>query len=265
MKISTLLAASFAAVASLCGSQAIADEKPAGNWSGFYIGLNAGYHWNADRDVSFSSTLNTGFFPALGQGATGTTDRLHGGFIGGGQAGYNMQSGILVTGIEMDLQGLTTHASSSVTNSQAHPIAGLIITDLSETHKVSWLGTLRGRAGVTLNPDLLVYATGGLAFGEASFSANTFQRLTAFPATNPGLSSMSESGIRVGWTIGAGAELMLSSKWSAKLEYLYYDLGSASPIGAFVYPNVATVIGTNSATAHFSDHVVRVGVNFRLD
>jgi outer membrane immunogenic protein len=117
-----------------------------------------------------------------------------------------------------------------------------------------------------ITPSLLVYGTGGLAYGGVNFGASVFQVLTAFPAVGPGISSTAFSDTRVGWTAGGGVEWMFMPNWSAKVEYLYYDLGNVTPPGSvFVYPVVANPIGVNGATTRFDGHIVRAGVNYHFN
>ena len=165
-------------------------------WNGAYVGLNVGGGW-------FSR----------GSGS---------GVIGGGQIGYNYRiSPLFVVGLESDLQG------SSIRGPQFAPFA---------SHGVGWLGTVRGRFGVTaLSPNLLLYGTGGFAYG--------------------GLDRGFGSSVATGWTGGAGVEWMFHPGWSAKLEYLYTDLsrgGAFDPAG-FPHPSGAHI------------HTVRAGVNYHFD
>jgi outer membrane immunogenic protein len=102
--------------------------------------------------------------------------------------------------------------------------------------------------GVLIVPSFLLYATGGLAYGGARSDTTIVQSID-----DPPLSTLMTSGsfskTRVGYAVGAGGEWMLSSNWSAKLEYLYYDLGFvtyatgglASDIGAVLNPVPAPV------------------------
>jgi outer membrane immunogenic protein len=116
------------------------------------------------------------------------------GFVGGVQGGYNWQSGPWVFGVEGDIEA--TGAS-----------------DTFAPWKFSnpWFGTIRGRAGYALN-NILFYGTGGLAFGELRGQ----------------ILGLSESHTNAGWTAGAGAEVGLSQKWTAKIEYLYVDLADSN-------------------------------------
>jgi len=177
-----LFAASLAALSVAAGAAAAADF-PRGpvpyysapmsslyNWTGAYAGVNLGYQWG--------TVTNTPGSPS--------------GIMGGGQIGYNWQSGQFVFGGETDLQ-----ASSA--------------SDTFAPYKFSnpWFGTLRARVGVAFN-NVLLYATGGLAYGDLK---GEFLGLT-------------ETKTEFGWTGGIGAEYGFLPNWSVKAEYLYMDLGS---------------------------------------
>ena len=96
------------------------------------------------------------------------------------------------------------------------------------TQKIDWFGTVRGRVGVLAAPKVLLYATGGLAYGEVNSSE-------AIGVVTP--VSVFEHDHHVGWTVGAGVEGAIGGNWTAKLEYLYVDLGRTS--GSFVTPIAA--------------------------
>jgi outer membrane immunogenic protein len=252
-------------------------------WCGFYIGANAGYAWSEDNSVSSVGSLpfiSAGIAPATGPAVVaGATSNIPvgkaNGFIGGGQVGYNFQYSSFVYGIEADIQGLS--GRSSGTTATAVGIAGFAATantSLQATDSVRWLGTVRGRLGYTVTPSLLLYGTGGLAYGGADSSVAIGQQLTgpeATGATGPYGSAVSISSTRIGWTAGGGAEWLFSRNWTAKLEYLHYDLGSASYSGSMTNRAVGVApVGTplyTVATAYstkFTGDIVRVGVNYKF-
>ena len=151
------------------------------------------------------------------------------GFIGGGQVGYNMQlSKLFVVGLEADIQGKTGTSNGSIAAGQV--VVGVPVTSIQTVSaKTDWIGTVRGRVGILLAPTWLVYFTGGLAYGGNDASSTLFQSGTnGFVGTGAG----SLSTTRVGGTFGAGLEWMFARNWSAKAEYLFYDLGTAN----FSYP-----------------------------
>jgi outer membrane immunogenic protein len=117
---------------------------------------------------------------------------------------------------------------------------------------------VRGRLGGAVTPDLLIYGTGGLAYGHVGSSANYVE-----PGAPPFAAPASISKIKVGWTAGAGAEWMFARNWSAKLEYLYLDLGSDSAIGSFAPPvDPRLKVGY---TWHTQENITRVGVNYHFN
>jgi outer membrane immunogenic protein len=249
--------------AALSGSAFAADLPPrgydkapamaaAGNWSGLYVGGNLGYGWgDGNTDVSFLPTPAEFFRnnTTLGDRSTGV--------IGGAQFGYNWQIGSLVTGLEADIQGSGIKGSARA----ASTFAGTAIPDpnsvLSSEPKLSWFGTVRARLGVTVTPELLLYGTGGLAYGHVGASGNWFGSRFQAPA--------SVNNTKVGWTAGAGAEWMFARNWSAKLEYLYVDLGSESAIGDLTINQVLKPPFAVGYTWHTRENIARVGVNYHFN
>jgi outer membrane immunogenic protein len=227
---------------------------PVSNWSGLYVGGNLGYGWG-DGNTDFS------FLPApeifglnnttLGARSTGVT--------GGAQFGYNWQIGSLVTGLEADIQGSDIKASARGTPTVFSNGAPVPDGVLSSEQKLSWFGTVRGRLGVTVTPDLLLYGTGGLAYGHVDASANT-QFFDTGVLSSEAPASVSKT--KVGWTAGAGAEWMFAHNWSAKLEYLYVDLGSESAIGNFTPVDPVFKLGY---TWRIRENIARVGVNYHFN
>jgi outer membrane immunogenic protein len=201
------------------------------------------------------------------------------GFMGGGQVGYNWQipwlATALVAGIEADIQGMSAKASSSVASNTA-PTLGLPNT-LNQTASVStgvdYLGTLRARLGMLvgfLGTTVLYYATGGLAYGGVSASTAVTQTLggpsIVAPPTWAGSGSF--SGTRIGWAAGLGAEWMFFPNWSTSLEYLHYDLGSATYGVSPLVSNTAAVkpytVNTLQSNPPFNGEIVRAGVNYHF-
>ena len=228
-------------------TKAPAMAAPVTNWSGLYIGGNVGYGWgNGNTDFMFS--------PAA-ESANATLDTKPKGVIGGAQIGYNWQMGSLLTGLEADIQGAGIKGTAAPSQIIATDGGANVVGDfLSSNEKLSWFGTVRGRLGVTVTPDLLLYATGGLAYGHVDASANAhFVNPFDFPG--------SISKTKAGWTAGAGAEWMFARNWSAKVEYLYLDLGNVSAIGqSDPFLNVAAAY-----TWHTQENIVRAGVNYHFN
>jgi outer membrane immunogenic protein len=239
-------------------------------WNGFYGGLNVGY---ADEQSVFTTAASyvpdpvLGVVPGVSEGlaalSSGRITTNNGmGVIGGGQVGYNVQlTKLFVAGIEADIQGKTGTSSGSVAAGQV--VIGVPVTSIQTVSaQTDWIGTVRGRFGILLTPTWLVYFTGGLAYGGNSASSTLNQSGTnGFAGAGAG----SISNTRFGGTVGAGLEWMFARNWSAKAEYLFYDLGTtnfsyAATSGFFATPVYQTV--TNSV--HFEGNIARVGVNYHF-
>ena len=234
------------------------------SWAGPYIGANIGYSAGKSKTDAVFSDFTTGA-PLL---ATGSTDNLNG-MIGGIQGGYNWQWGNWVGGIEADIQISGQGATPSylcpgaVCNPGIADFAAPVTATFDQGHKLDSFGTLRGRFGTTITPDVMVYATGGLAVG----SIRSTVRLAGvgFDADgNPGAVSNAASVLtqKAGWTAGAGLEGRLFGNVTGKIEYLYMDFGTIST--SVTNPFNATPV-TLSSNSRITDNIVRVGLNYKLD
>ena len=216
---------------------------PPFTWTGFYVGANVGGVWSNGGNASTTVFAN-GFPIGTISGVPATlADVFPGsnfgggqsGFIGGGQAGYNWQTGAFVFGVETDFDGTTLSRSRSVIGpSFVEPIFGLNdFFTANGSVKLDWLGSTRGRVGYAFFPDnrLLIYGTGGVAYGGASSHLDVFDAVDGFSFSSSGGSSS-----RVGWTAGGGVEYAFTNNWIIGAEYLYYDLGSRH---LNIVPNVA--------------------------
>jgi outer membrane immunogenic protein len=217
--------------------------------------------WGRSSDTSaLTNTPGTILFAS--------TDKTNlNGVVGGGQIGYNWQMQSWLWGFEADIQGTgekgtrnflcTTGVCTPATSVPG--ILPIIIpgpaVPVALTQKIDWFGTVRGRAGVLVTPKVLLYATGGLAYGEVNTSETVGVVPTAF----------STNSTNVGWTVGAGIEGAIGGNWTARLEYLYVDLGKVS--GSFLTTIPATPAGViaSNYSSHFTDNVLRVGINYRFD
>ncbi|WP_315836196.1 outer membrane protein [Bradyrhizobium prioriisuperbiae] len=261
---------------------------PLPSWTGFYAGLNAGGAFDhgslatTGTPVSFNPAgLNIGApatANALAAVLASNPSRSTGMFIGGGQFGYNFQfAPTFVLGFETDIQALAGSGGDSnfSTTSSFAPFgfpANSYSSSASFTQRLDYLGTVRGRIGYLATPSLLTYATGGLAYGGAHVSSSYSIQQT-FPGWNTSLvppifGGASASNTAVGWTVGGGLEWMFGSNWSAKFEYLYYDLGSVTATAPLTQNiNVSTPWATALAqtSARFNGSIARVGVNYHFN
>jgi outer membrane immunogenic protein len=224
---------------------------PVWSWTGWYAGLNLGGSFgNASDSVTFAGV------PI----ATAGSQRLDG-VIGGGQIGYNWQSGTWLFGLEADIQGSSERNNDPALASfffnlpqLAPPTNGI----LGVNEKLGWFGTVRSRLGVLANPNWLLYATGGLAYG----GVQTTETFSSVAAAGTAVSSNSFSSTRAGWTLGGGVEAVLGNNWTAKVEYLYIDLGSFSSL--WTVPGALPVFSPVGFSSHVTDNIVRAGVNYHF-
>ncbi len=128
------------------------------SWTGFYIGLNAGYAWGKS-DPTLTGNPNASPL-SLGAPLSPTPHLRPSGFIGGGQVGYNWQSGQWLFGAEIDFSGL--NAKDDASASPFFQFKGPSRT-ISWSSRYDWLFTARLRGGYLIAPNWLVYITGGLA------------------------------------------------------------------------------------------------------
>jgi outer membrane immunogenic protein len=181
-----------------------------------------------------------------------------------------------LVGLETDINGLSQSGHGSFKNATPDSFRDLTYAAVSSEKRVDSLGTLRGRVGWLATPTLLIYGTGGLAYGGVRGSTNSLPAWTGpafsiFPATAWTSSSGSLSANQVGWTAGGGVEWMFMSNWSLKVEYLYYDLGPAtwanSPNSAINPFHGTRLAATNVSTSssRFTGNIVRAGLNYHFN
>jgi outer membrane immunogenic protein len=256
---------------------------PVYNWTGWYVGGNVGASFgrvktdfNADP-VTVTVTSPPITIPGFSQSDTSEPS----GFIGGGQIGYNWQySPLIVVGLEADFQGSLekdgasfTHpfsATQSIVDAPALATAtGTAV--LNYTAKIDWFGTVRARVGYLWgNGAVLTYVTGGLAYGKVGFDATSTVSGAVSPCglgTCPFSTShaIAHSQVNTGWVVGTGTEgKLLIPGWTYKIESLYVDLGSDPTTDACNVCSSATSGGLISGHAHFTDVILRAGLNYQF-
>jgi outer membrane immunogenic protein len=152
------------------------------------------------------------------------------GALAGLTLGYNLQTGVWVWGLEADVDASWMKGSAVGTG---------VCAGVGCESKQSWFGTARGRIGYAFDR-WLPYITGGAAFGDIKMT----------PAGGP-----TENKTKVGWTAGIGVEYAFLGAWSAKLEYLYTDLGKATC--------TAATCGIDT-DVKWKANIVRAGLNYRF-
>jgi outer membrane immunogenic protein len=232
---------------------------PVYNWTGFYIGANAGGAWGKSDPATSTVFSPIGYFnptsvPAVD--AAGLQRINSSRFTGGGTAGYNWQTGSVVAGIESDFNYFGLKGSSSST--AIYPCCAPLSFAVNSSMSSDWLFTLRPRVGFLVTPALLLYGTGGLAVADVK---SNFLFTDGFAA----MESAAISTTKAGWTAGAGAEYALMNGWSIKAEYLHVDLGSSSVTSTNL--NIAGAPAPTNVFTHTIDwrsDIVRVGLNYKF-
>ena len=220
-------------------------------WTGLYVGLNAGYGWGTQAvketgDIATGGQLaiNAGAIPASVAGGPS-------GFVGGGQIGFNYQVNTVVLGIETDWQWTNLVANQTVSTN----VATFNQFTTNAQQNVEFFGTARGRLGFTPVQPVLLYVTGGLAYGEVKLSGSITN-----PACVGFCGATSTTNVQTGWTAGGGLEYAFAPNWSAKIEYLYYDLGTVSQ--SILDPRTPAAFIAQSVD--FRGNIVRAGVNYKF-
>jgi outer membrane immunogenic protein len=216
-------------------------KAPAGlpySWTGFYIGANLG---GGVGQGSGSISYGPALFGFNSQPV---------GVIGGGEAGYNVQFGNIVLGVETDIQGSAMRDNQNCVATCQPGMSALL------NQKLDWFGTTRGRAGWATGP-ILTYITGGVAYGGTDVT------LSAAGAAGGvgGVTTVDSS--RTGWVWGTGVEAAISAYWTAKVEWLYVDLGNVS--GGTTLTGFGGAVGVPVGfNTKFQEQIFRGGVNYRF-
>jgi outer membrane immunogenic protein len=235
-KIVLTLLAGIVFIVAASGIASAASGTPS-TWTGCYLGGNLGYGWAptkwSDNGIDFASHTATGA-------------------VGGGQIGCDYQSGRWVFGVQgmFDAAGMNGSSANLFLDPAGHVI---------DSTQISWLATLTGRFGYTVQPMTLLYVKGGAAWVRSNLKEccqPTIVFLDMVGTLDDGVADVT----RTGWTIGAGLERMFAPNWSAFIEYDYIGLGSSlvkfSPIngapGPFIYRIDQNV------------HRMLVGLNYRF-
>ena len=255
---STIAFAQIAAGADMAVKAPIAPVAIPYNWTGFYIGGHLGYGF---EDSSVGITGNTPAVAALISLGTipGSLSTDPTGWLTGIQLGYNYEIGKFVIGAETDLSLADIQNKSSF--GHVGPILPFAFYTTTAEQRMQWFGTLRARLGFTPINNLMIYGTGGLAYGRVEYAGNINRSAILVNFNILG----SDTVTKTGWTAGGGVEYALSNRWSVKGEYLYYDLGSETLTGVQNPPPI--ILTQNSANYAFVTRgsIVRLGINFKLN
>lgn len=264
------LSATSASAADMPGSSN-AVPQGSSSWTGFYIGANAGYGFSDNSAAAYTANDQNAALSTCGsEGCVPASPLSFKGGMVGGQVGYNYQfNERWLAGIEADydFSNLRGSGNSTFLLDSAGPATAT--TNIS----VDSFGSVRGRIGYLPNNSLLIYGTGGLAFGRVSTNATMsadggFMRFgygyfcdRSMPNCFIGTSSR----ISVGWTAGAGTEFALTDHFTAKFEYTYVDLGSTKGLAAVATNSLGFAPSSFAVDMATRFNVVRVGLNYHFE
>ena len=244
---------------------------PVFSWEGFYVGANVGRAWGhslVNSIFACPTTPTMGLCPYDDPANLGTFSSANSGsltaagLVAGGQAGYNLQTGPVVYGVEVDFNSF--HLSGSQTAGGLVPVGvgqSFLVGANFDTH---WLFTARGRLGWTVAPQILLYATGGLAVTSMSVGNSFTDNAAAFGFANNVNGSSSTSAMHLGYAVGGGAEWALSGNLSVKAEYMYVDFSSVRTTTLNTNLAGATVADVMYTSVKLHANVARIGLNYKF-
>lgn len=232
-----------------------APAAPTYQWSGCYAGVNLGA---GGSGTNFTAAVGPGTHllgadPAVvaGSGVGGANGDA---FLGGGQVGCNLQSGLFVFGLEGDFDYF--HSNPNFSNNTNTLSNGVTPFTISQSLTTDYLATIRPRVGIAADRNL-AYITGGAAFTRVDYAEGYVDG-----AVPPGVGAATASKSLVGWVAGAGWEYAFADHWTARAEYLFVSFPSTSALGAIT----DAAGGTNSlhGSSDVTIQVLRAGLNFKF-
>jgi outer membrane immunogenic protein len=203
------------------------------SWAGHYFGVHIGGLWGKKDWTELD---------------IGTSSHNFSGLIGGAQLGFNMQSGPMVFGIQGDWSWTNGKGSNNCVTATYFGSTGTFEC----ASNVKWLASVPGRVGYAMDRSM-IYVKGGWAWENDSYTFNL--------VSPTALSVATASGTRSGWTLGGGWEMVIGPRWTAFVEYNYYDFGNRNAdFTSSLAPGVTVPVEIKE-----SKHVVKVGLNYMFD
>jgi len=232
----------------------------AANWTGFYLGGQAGYGWG-DNHGAYNFSTPIGFVTPVGVVGSGALSHDAQGVIFGAHGGYNRQfESDLVLGLEASIDGATLMRRETVgaTNANADQavLTSMVQSDIQ--------GSLRGRAGYAFGR-LLPYVSGGVALGHFGTQSDLAGGASSTPGAYlpPTYVGFATHGLqwttRLGWTVGGGAEWAVSDHWSIRGEYRYSEFGPVSDT-----PTVASPATLYAGGRRLDQNQVQFGASYKF-
>ncbi len=230
------------------------------NWSGFHIGGNVGYGFSEQSNAIAGANAIGGMVVQSGAVPSSIKTEPRG-FVGGVQIGYDKQFASWVLGVEADFNGSNVNGRDGRVVDLSQLIGQPLSLTTNASSKLDWYGTVRGKVGFTPINRVLLFATGGLAYGK--ITDNTSISLVG-PGAPGGLNGSTAGGIssnKLGYVVGGGVEYAAMQNMTFFTKYEYLNFGSHTEA------MTATVMNTPVAfTSKHTDefHTVKVGVNWKF-
>jgi opacity protein-like surface antigen len=225
---------------------------PGTNWTGAYIGAQGGYGWGKTQWPDLFGAV-----PPFGNLPRSDNS----GWLAGGTAGVNAQSGRFVFGVEGEI--LATGIKGNFSGSDAAFGAPGAVVNSTFSSKIDWLALASARAGFAVGDRLMLYGKGGLAIAEEQHTATATQNIPAISV------NLSGKAVHTGAVVGAGGEYAFAPNWSVKAEYDYIKMFaqqvqlSGTAVGG---PFGAGIQVVNTADRITQDlHLVKFGVNYHFN
>lgn len=279
------IALSFITIATFCYSNFIFAEMPSRcNWTGFYLGANAGY-WRSQTNKITTTGTTTYINPIFALGASNVANALTqfantnssqhpNGFIGGVQAGYDYATNNnILLGLAIDFDGLT-NSSNTFTKQKTVNLVDFnesYMGSLAVEQRINFLGSVRARLGFLYNPSFLIYATGGFAYGNVTLDSAWAAQESLGPVIFPTIAAQRNlNETLTGWTAGAGIEWLFKPNWSAMIEYSYYSLqdlnarATLAQINGGMSPSLLWASASVNTAMSLSAGSIRVGINYHF-
>jgi outer membrane immunogenic protein len=237
---------------------------PSFTWTGLYGGVNVGYGFSANNAGYGSWAAPSVNVANSGSGMLMTNAS---GVLGGGQIGYNYQwNPYLVLGFEADAQASDINGNGYGARGA---YTGNAIVMGQNNLGIDWFGTARGRIGLTMPgySNFMIYGTGGFAYGYVNNTASLAYLMTGAQVGQGASGSSTLGNTQTGWTAGGGIEWSPQSfpTWSAKVEYLYTNLGSANQAIYSQYMSAPQYFFGGNRSTQTAFNTVRVGLNWHFN
>lgn len=232
-----LLALSPAAAADMPMGYGAPPPIPIYNWTGFYLGAHIGGGWNGTDWLEDASSSGSGAPPGFLDGTANAS-----GFLAGGQAGFDFQTGMFVWGI------LADGSWADLTGNSGCFFGAIPGATQTCSQSINSLGTIAARVGAAYNNFLFYFTTGGAWEHEQLQNTCLPVAVCAPPST------LSATGVNWGWTVGVGLEWAFARDWSAFLQYNFVDFGTRD----------VSFAGVFTEDIRENTNIVKAGVNYRF-